>query len=157
MSEDHRGEPGYCAFCGTGGGHLGDQGDESSMYLHSAVRSGEPGNWKYATHPVVFYAHPNNHLLSQQILWCGECEDGLAHCYQRYDDANLASFIEGYSLILKLDPIRWDMWSATTPEEIKEAQAKLDDVFIHGEKLRFRRQIDLMQQEQRRRSNQIKS
>lgn len=149
MSEkDHRGEFGFCGFCGTGGGHLGDQGDERSQTLHAAVRTGEPGNWKYEAHP---FALDDGTGYKQSILWCGGCYEGLEHKYQRYDDTNLHALLISYKVRMELDGIRWTHW-----EERSEAFRKAhpaDDIAVHMDKLRIEREIGDLQEERFRRYN----
>lgn len=144
------GESGTCGFCGTGEGWLGEQGDESTQYLHSAVRTGEPGDWKYERHPnaVPDYGEEEKGP-GQHIIWCGGCVGGLAHKYQRFDDTNLHALFISYKVRLELDGLRWTHWEERS-EEFRRAHPP-DDTAIHMDKLRVEREITDMQNEKFRR------
>lgn len=135
---------GTCGFCGIGDGWLGEQGDESSQYLHSSVRTGTPGDWKYTPHENALDGD------NQYIMWCGSCVRGLIHKYQRYDDTNLRALLLSTQLRLELDGIRWTLWSAEGDERdaLKKTQ---DDPSIHLDKLSLESNLYHMQAEQSRR------
>lgn len=137
---------GTCFFCGVGGGYLGEQGDEMTTTLHSAVRSGEPGAWKYDT--------PEGAERAGTVTWCGFCLRGLAHKFQRYDDANLRAALLAGNVRLSLDAPRWVFWEVDDDERAKLIESGLhpDDYALHSEKLRLRRDVDDMQQEVFRRA-----
>lgn len=137
-------EQGVCSFCGTGGGHLGDQGDERSQHLHGAVRKGEPGTWEYERHP--------NADDSGTVLWCGNCISGLTHKFQRYDDTNLRAKYLSYKVRLEMDGLRWSLWDASEGAEREALQQLKDDPSIHLEKLGIERELYDMQQEMFRRA-----
>jgi len=133
-------ESGVCGFCGTGGGWLGEQGDERSQHLHGAVRTGEPGHWKYEKHP--------NSTESRRVLWCGGCDEGLAHKYQRLDDHNLNTKYRVYKLWNEMDGPRWSLWEMEKDEPGREAaKAMQDDPGVHIEKLSVEREIGDMWRE----------
>lgn len=141
------GDPGVCGFCGIGAGYLGDQGDESTQILHSAVRSGEPGNYSYKPHPGALKSN-----YGQQIVWCGNCIGGLTHKWQRYDETNLRALLLSNKLRLELDGLRWVGWETHSDRE-QEAVAKyLDDPSLHLEKLQIRRELEDLENEQFRRA-----
>lgn len=131
------GDPGTCAFCGFGGGYLGDQGDETTQYLRGAVRTGEPGSYEYTQHPN---SHGNP---PQTVTWCGQCVGGLKHKHQRYDDTNLRAALIAGKVRLELDGLRWSHWEVDRGEE-KEAFTRAhppDDTAIHLDKLRCERDV----------------
>lgn len=144
---DPRGLDGYCGFCGAGNGHLGDQGDDSSEFLPSFVRTGVPGRYKFASHPNACESD------RQWISWCGSCTDGLAHKFQRLDNRNLEAVLASSELLLSLDPIRWDAWDALPGPEFDEAVARSDDPSVHAGKLVTEREIILIRRELARRSD----
>lgn len=150
---DHRGEDGWCGFCNGGGGHLGDTGDERSRYLNSTVRNGNPGNCDYSPHPHSLPAPVLN-----IILWCGVCNDGLAHKYARYDNQNLLALHTSHQYRLFVDPLRWDAWdtSAGTPEHARAVEHQ-DDTAVHIEKLGIHDSIVTTQKELERRGVTIPS
>ena len=146
------GKTGTCGFCGTGDGYLGDQGDESTQYLHSSVRSGEPGKWEFAPHPNSLPASHDKTKLGQSIIWCGRCLGGLKHKFQRHDDHNLSSEHLALKFWLELDGPRWGAWDASTPE-IKDVVRKYqDDSSIHMQKLGRERMVSDIQNELFRRA-----
>lgn len=118
-----------CAFCGLG--RRGETGDETTQYLHSSVRTGEPGNYKYKTHPDAWDENP------QYITWCGQCDGGSAHKYQRYTDTNLKAKKSAYEIWLVEDPMQWE--------------APYDDPAVHLEKLRAYDEIHHIERELKRR------
>jgi hypothetical protein len=134
-------DPGTCAFCGFGDGWLGEQGDETTQRLHSAVRTGEPGDWNYEPFP--------GSRSASTITWCGNCVGGLKHKYQRYDDSNLRALQVSYKVRLSLDGIRWDFWEYDEDERKKviEAGRHPDDPAVHMEKLRIERDLQDIQNE----------
>lgn len=135
---------GTCGFCGYGGGWLGEQGDETTQHLHSAVRSGKFGNYEYKPHPN------SSGYLDQTIIWCGSCYRGLRHKYQRYDDTNLRAIFLSTKLRLELDGLRWVGWEADEDERT-HVRKYLDDTAVHMEKLRAESDLRDMQEEQFRR------
>ena len=146
------GESGTCGFCEIGDGWLGDQGDESPQYLHSAVKTGEPGDYSYERHPNAL---PDSHDPSrpgQRIMWCGQCMGGLKHKFQRYDDHNLKAEHMALKFWLELDGPRWGAWEADTPEEKAVARRYQDDVAIHMDKLNRERRVSDLQNELFRRA-----
>lgn len=138
---------GTCGFCGEGGGWLGDQGDETSTWLHSAVRHGEPGNWTYERHPN---ADPDP-MRGQRIRWCGQCVRGLIHKFQRYDDTNLRALVISSKVRLELDGPRWSLWDLDEVERAKIAPLYRDDMAIHRDKLILESDLRLAQEEEFRR------
>jgi hypothetical protein len=136
---------GSCGFCGHGDGWLGEQGDETTQSLHGAVRTGEPGDYKYTGHPNALGQY------KQTIVWCGSCYRGLRHKYQRYDDTNLRALFLSTKLRLELDGIRWVGWEANDGEEREAVRKYLDDTAVHMEKLRAESDLRDMQEEQFRR------
>lgn len=141
------GESGICGFCGFGEGYLGDQGDERSQHLHSAVRSGNPSDWKFERHPNALPDHNDPTKPGQSILWCGNCMGGLEHKFQRYDDHNLNAEHLALKFWLELDGPRWGAWDAITPEEKEVVRRYKDDPAIHMEKLGRERRVDDLQNE----------
>lgn len=157
MGEDKTkpGDSGTCGFCGYGDGYLGEQGDESTMYLHSAVRTGEPGDWKYERHPNALpetSADGTAMSPGQRIIWCGNCVSGLKHMFQRLDDHNLKAEHMALKFWLELDGPRWGAWSAETDEERAVTKKYQDDLAIHLDKLHRERRVGLLQQELFRRA-----
>lgn len=134
-------DPGTCAFCGMGGGYLGGTGDETTQHLHSSVRTGEPGNWKYKTLEGA--------KVASYVTWCGMCHRGLAHKYQRYDDHNLRALQVSYEVRLKLDGIRWEFWGATKEERAAMIEGGYvpDDIAVHNEKLHVETDLRDIQEE----------
>lgn len=145
VKEPKKGDEGVCGFCGNGGGYLGEMGDDFSMKLLSAVRSGIPGHWTYHSHQ--FALEYNRH---QYIQWCGQCDEGLAHKYQRHNDLNLAAMIAGYKLMNQLDPCQWWRWNMTA-EEREATIAESDDPGVHIEKMSRETAISLIEREINRR------
>jgi hypothetical protein len=138
MEEEYNGDPGTCGFCGAGGGYLGEQGDDLSQRLHSAVRTGSsPDTYKYKTHP--------NAYNQNYVMWCGQCVGGLKHKFQRYSDTNLNALIASYQLRLEMDGVRWAGW------EFKEARKYGDDPAIHLDKLHIMRDLEDARNERLRR------
>jgi hypothetical protein len=149
LPETKPGDPGTCGFCGVGNGYLGDQGDESTQYLHSSVRTGKPGAWKYETHPGAV-PDSKGSKYRQQIIWCGHCVGGLKHKYQRLDDHNLAVKHTVYQLWNEMDGPRW---AAHFAKEGQTAMKKIrDDPSVHMEKLHVERELGDMQNELFRRA-----
>ena len=148
------GDPGTCGFCGEGGGWLGEQGDEGTQYLHSSVRTGEPGAWKYEAHPGALKKGGGSH--PPPIIWCGNCVGGLGHKFQRLDDHNLRAEHLALKFWLELDGPRWAAWEAQSweaPSGEGEAVSRKyqDDPAVHLEKLaRERRASDLQNELLRR-------
>jgi hypothetical protein len=140
------GDPGTCGFCGTGDGWLGDQGDESTQYLHSSVRTGDPGEWKYEKHPGALKRD------KQYIIWCGNCIGGLKHKFQRLDDHNLRAEHTALSLWQQLDGPRWATWNPQDPEEEAAFKKVRDDPAVHLEKLGRESRINDLQNELFRRA-----
>jgi hypothetical protein len=152
------GDSGTCGFCGTGDGYLGDQGDESTTYLHSTVatRDEETGEWTYETHPG---ARPDylgdgkyGDKPGQTIIWCGHCVSGLKHLFERHDDHNLRAEFTALSLWQELDGLRWATWVSEGEVEEKAFKKVRDNPAIHLEKLRRERRVRLMQDELHRRA-----
>jgi hypothetical protein len=146
------GDAGTCGFCGTGDGWLGDQGDDSTQYLHSAVRTvDEDGEFHYEPHPG---ARPDSWAPDnpgQTIIWCGHCVGGLEHKFQRYDDLNLRAEHTALSLWLEMDGPRWSVFHGD--EEDQETFRKYrDDLAIHADKLRREQRVADLQNELFRRA-----
>jgi hypothetical protein len=137
-------EQGTCGFCGTGDGHLGEQGDETSQTLHGSVRTGHAPDWEYKRHP--------NADDTGQILWCGQCVGGLHHKFQRYDDHNLRAKFLAYKVWNEMDGPRWALWEASDGAERDALRQLKDDMAVHAEKLYVEREVQLMQDEQFRRA-----
>lgn len=129
-ARDLTGEPDTCGFCGFGDGYLGEQGDETTQILRSAVRVGEAPNWTYETHPNAWAKD------SQFVTWCGNCVGGLKHKFQRYDDTNLHAYLTSLKIRLELDGLRWTPHFEQDAEAVK---ALRDDPGIHLDKLRDER------------------
>jgi hypothetical protein len=146
-ANDHRGEDGWCGFCNGGGGHLGETGDERSLYLRASVRTGTPGAWTYEPHP-----HTLPDVAVNLILWCGVCDDGLAHRFARYDDQNLRAILAANKCRLFIDPLRWDAWELSAgTQEYEDALVTQDDTAVHVEKLNIQTFIELTGRELKRR------
>lgn len=142
------GDSGTCSFCGFGDGHLGETGDETTQYMHSAVRTGEQP-WSYEPHPNAWGGH------SQSVTWCGNCVGGLAHKFQRYDDVNLRAAHVAGKVRMELDGIRWVHWDTASDRDENAAVKKhhpQDDPAVHMEKLNLARDLDDMQNEELRRA-----
>lgn len=140
------GYDGWCGFCGAGDGHLGEQGDERSELLNAAVRSGEGPYWNYAAHPGAI---KNDHGgLTFGILWCGICDLGLAHKYQRFTDHNLQVQLMIYKTWNDLDGCKWDLWNLPQDDP---AWKNIDDPAIHLVKRRRQDEIPLLEREVERR------
>lgn len=129
------GDYGVCGFCGTGGGHLGEQGDENSCFLHSAIKIGER---EFKTHPGALKSD------SQRIMWCGQCESGLAHKYSRYDNLNLQGLVASIKARFEVDPMRWGRWEGNK-------DAPVDDPSVHLRKLWDRKELYNLEEELKRR------
>ena len=146
------GKNGTCGFCGFGDGWLGDQGDESTQYLHSAVKSGTPGDWKYDRHPNALEDSHRPGEPGQTIIWCGHCVGGLKHKFQRYDDHNLQAEFQALKFWLELDGPRWGAWEAHSDEEKQIVKKYQDDVAIHMDKLGRQKRVHDIQNELFRRA-----
>jgi hypothetical protein len=116
-------DPGTCGFCGRGDGRFGETGDETSRQLEGAVRSGTPGEYTYELHPNAIRTE-----YGAYTVWCGRCDEGLAHKFQRYDDLNLGAEYQAHKLQLELDPLRWARWTDPSSTDV-------DDPAIHIRKL----------------------
>lgn len=138
---------GTCSFCGYGDGHLGDQGDETTQYMQGVVRTGEVGEWTYEPHPNAYGDD------GRTVTWCGHCVGGLAHKFQRYDDANLHAAHVAGKVRLELDGLRWTHWEVEGRErdQLRKHHPQ-DDGAIHLEKLRLERDLTDMQDEKFRRA-----
>lgn len=145
------GKSGTCGFCGYGDGWLGDQGDESTVYLPSVVRVGDsPDEWKYERHPNALPDYGSDEdKPGQSIIWCGNCVGGLKHLWQREDDQNLNAEKMALGIWLELDGLRWEAHYADKDSPLKKLR---DDPAIHLDKMRRERRYHLAEKEQFRRA-----
>lgn len=141
------GYSGWCGFCGAGDGRLGEQGDERSHWMHSAVNVGTKIDRNYEYHPGSIKSRVTGELTSR-ILWCGNCDEGLTHRYLRYSDDNLEAMLTVYKLWHELDPPKWYLWEVTDKDR---AARESDDPAIHVDKVNRQDEIALIQREWRRR------
>lgn len=72
---------GYCDFCGGGGGHLLETGDERSL---------------------VFTIDGEN-----AVLWDGVCREGSKQYFRLFNTPELIGLIEKAAEALENDPIQW--------------------------------------------------
>jgi hypothetical protein len=82
MADTEAGDCGTCGFCGYDNGYLGEQGDETTRYLHGAVGTGTPGDWKYQKYPNAL--EPDR----STVTWCENC---VAHAPHYLDDSDTGS------------------------------------------------------------------